>query len=250
VIDERLPLLLLPGTLCDASVFTPMLPPGYPTIAADLTRHASVGAAALAVLSEAPPRFIALGFSLGGIVALSMAQQAPERVAAMVLIATTPRPVAPEQHAARRAQVADGADPAVLVGETLWANYVHPDRVADDALRAKVVAMARACPPDTARRQTELALSRVDQRECLGALAMPVLILSGEQDAVAPPATQAELATGLPQPRIARIPGAGHFVLLEKPEACARALGNWLSDLSQGASRAQSRTHIGSWEVS
>lgn len=248
--DERLPLLLLPGTLCDASVFAPMLPPGYPTATADLTGHESIGEAVDAVLAEAPPRFIALGFSLGGIVALEMGARAPERVAAMVLIATTPRDVPIDQHGARRAQVANGTDPATLVGETLWDRYVHPDRAGDAALRDQVIAMARACPPGTACRQTELALSRVDQRPRLAALRMPVLILAGEDDAVAPAATQDELAIGLRAARIERIPDAGHFVLLEAPQACAQALGSWLSDLSRGAPSALSRTHIAPLEVS
>lgn len=248
--DERLPLLLLPGTLCDASVFAPMLPARHPSIAADLTGHEDIGDAAEAVLAEAPPRFIALGFSLGGIVALEMAARAPERIAAMVLIATTPRDVPVDQHGARRAQAADGVDPGTLVGETLWARYVHPDRTGDAALRDQIIAMARACPPGTARRQTELALSRADQRPRLATLQMPVLILAGEGDVVAPAATQDELAAGLRRVRIERIPGAGHFVLLEKPQACAQALSSWLSDLSQGAPSTLSRTHSASLEVS
>lgn len=248
--DERLPLLLLPGTLCDASVFAPMLPPGHPTVATDLTGYESIGDAVDAVLATAPPRFLALGFSLGGIVALEMAARAPERIAAMVLIATTPRDVPIDQHEARRAQVADGVDAAALVGETLWARYVHPDRAGDTALREKVIAMARACPPGTARRQTELALSRPDQRQRLAAHRMPVLILSGADDVVVPAATQDELAAGLRGACSERIPGAGHFVLLEKPQACAQALSRWLSDLSQGATSAVSRTHIAPLEVS
>lgn len=243
--DQGLPLLLLPGTLCDASVFAPMLPPGTPVVPGDLTGYDSVGAAAEAMLDAAPPRFIAVGFSLGGIVALEMASRAPERIAGMVLIATTPRDVPVEDHAARRAQSAAGIDAATLVGETLWSRYVHADRLADTALHDAVVAMARGCPADTAQRQTDLALSRVDQRPLLPGYTMPVLVLSGADDVIAPIETQQDLVAGLPNAQAVTIARAGHFVLLEKPEECRQALASWLSDLSQGASGPiKQTTHI------
>lgn len=242
MIDDRLPLLLLPGTLCDARVFAPILPSDRRTVAADLTGEKDIAALADTVLANAPDRFIAVGFSLGGIVALELAARASTRVAAMVLIATTPRAVPAAQHAARRAQAWSAADPVALIGEVLWPSYVHPDRLGDAALHEVVCAMARDCAPGTFCRQTEIALARVDSRPRLAGYAMPVLVLTGAEDKVARPETQVELATGLPNVRIVTISSAGHFVSLEQPDACACAIKDWLADLSQDAPTPLSST--------
>jgi len=250
MIDDRLPLLLLPGTLCDARVFASILPSAHATIVADLTGETDMVALAESVLAHAPPRFIALGFSLGGIVALEIAARAPDRVAAMVLIATTARAVPVSQHAQRRAQAAGAKDAVALIDEILWWSYVHPDRIADPALHERVCAMARDCPPGSFARQTEVALSRFDSRPRLPGYEMPVLILSGTDDVVAQPDTQAELAAGLPNARIETIPAAGHFVTLEQPALCANAIARWLVDLSQGVLTPLSSHVPGTLEVS
>src|SRR3712207_9422167 len=78
-VRQRLPLLLLPGTLCDARVFAPLIErlPEQPVLIGDMTAETTTPALASAVLRRAPARFAVLGFSLGGIVALEMISQAP-----------------------------------------------------------------------------------------------------------------------------------------------------------------------------
>jgi pimeloyl-ACP methyl ester carboxylesterase len=250
MIDDHLPLLLLPGTLCDVRVFASIVPSNRPAIAVDLTGADDIATLADAVLAKAPERFIAMGFSLGGIVALELAARALDRVAAMVLIGTTARDVPAAGHAARRAQAESATDPLALIDEALWPGYVHPDRINDRALHEIVRAMARDCPPETFRRQTEIALSRVDSRSRLAGYTVPVLILSGEDDVVAPPETQAELAAGLPNAQIETIPGAGHLVPLEQPNVCALAITRWLAALSQDVPTHLSSANSGTLEVS
>lgn len=239
--DECPPLLLLPGTLCDARVFAPILPlDARAVLVADLTRADSVADMATDILSAAPETFVAIGFSLGGIVALEIAARAPDRVAALVLIATNCRDVPETHHAARRAQ-SSAAPPRDLAGRILWPAYVHPDHGNDIALRDTIVAMAEDCPPGTVQRQTEAALSRADNRPRLGALDMPVLVIGGRQDVVATPDMQAELAKGLPNARLEIIDQAGHFVLMEQPEIVAGIIGAWLAGL-----RGRTRPRISS----
>lgn len=228
--DAPLPLLLLSGTLCDARAFGPVAAgSGHPLVPVDLTAHSSVDEAVDAILASAPRRFIVAGFSLGGIVALALARRAPGRVAAMILAATNCAAVPAANHAARRAAVA-GRDPAGIVAD-LWPAYVCPARRDDAALRELIEDMARACPPRTAERQTELALSRDDSRPHLPRLAMPALVIAGTQDAVTPLDLQRELATGLAAATFVPIDEAGHFVLLEQPARAAAAVAHWLAAL-------------------
>lgn len=235
--SETMPLVMLPGTLCDRRVFAPMLAclaQAQPALAhntsiihADMTSHANAHALARHLLDSAPPRFIAVGFSLGAIVALEMALIAPDRVAGMVLLAGNARDVPVADHASRRAMAAIAPDH--LIRDTLWPRYTAPARRHDDALRTLVMDMAMEAPLQTLARQTELALTRSDKRPHLGAMTMPALVLGGAWDAVAPPALQEELARGLPRATWRMAPEAGHFLPLECPDFCASALAEWLA---------------------
>ena len=231
---ETPPLVFMPGTLCDGRVFGPMLErvardpalADHPVLHFDMTGLSSANRLARRALWQLPARFIPVGFSLGAIVALELAAIAPSRLAGMVLIAANGRDVPAADHAARRAAAA--ADPAELVGEVLWERSVAPERVDDAALRALIVAMAAQQPEETLRLQTEVALTRSDKRPLLHAMTMPTLVLGGARDRIAPPELQGELADGLPAATLAIVPDAGHFLPLECPDPCSRALGDWL----------------------
>ncbi len=226
---NAVPILFLPGTLCDARVFDALSSQiaANRALYADLTADLSVDEAATRILASLPECFIAVGFSLGAIVALELAARAPERVTAMVLIAGNARNVPETDHPARRTAVL-GVEPGALVGQNLWSRSVHPANLGRRDVQDLVVAMARSCPPGTAERQTEIALSRSDSRSRLASLTMPVLILSGSNDMIAPEAFQLEMAQSLPDSDWTRVPDAGHFLLLEQPVACAAAFCAWL----------------------
>ena len=241
------PLLLLPGTLCDARVFGPLLNAlalnsleraaldhhparcGRKVLHGGMTGQTSVAALADAILATAPDRFIPVGFSLGAIVALEMAMRAPDRIMGMALIAGTARAVPPADWPMRRAAALTA--PQDLVGKQLWPSSVAADRRHDEGLRGTVVAMAKAFPAGTLAAQIEVALSRPDQRARLNTLFMPALVLGGADDAIAPQELQCELAQAMPLATLHLVENSGHFVLLERPDACAAALADWLAAL-------------------
>lgn len=231
---SHLPLLLLPGTLCDGAVFAPMLAcmeevaDRVTTLA--LPDEMDMARAARAILAVAPPRFALLGFSLGGILAVHTAALAPERVGALAIVAGTGRPVPEAEHAARRADARGGADdPATHVAERLAPAYFgHLGAGKAAGHRQMAVAMAGRLEGRALLRQSELALSRPDARTLLPRLTMPTLVLAGRQDAINPPAVQREMVDLLPRATLTLIDGAGHFVLLEKPAAVATAIAGWL----------------------
>ena len=69
-----------------------------------------------------------------------------------------------------------------------------------------------------------LACDRLDLRESLAQIRIPTLIVCGAEDKMTPPALSAALKDGIAGARLAVIEGAGHFVMLENPEAFNTAL--------------------------
>ena len=57
----------------------------------DLAEHDTIDEIGEGVLAAAPERFVLIGFSMGGYVARTMARRAPDRVQALILIATSGR---------------------------------------------------------------------------------------------------------------------------------------------------------------
>lgn len=228
----KVPLVLLPGTLCDDRLFSSLRHhlADRETLTVALNEHHNIEGAIAAVRAKAPPDFALLGFSLGGIVALGVAQQAADRVCGLALIGTTPHPVPRQLYRSRRAAV----DTARLVGmadharSALWPHYVVPDRQDDAGLCELVVAMADDQGVDVYAGQTELALSRPDYGPALADMTMPSLILAGTEDAINPPDVQKFMAAALPHSTMSLVPGAGHFVLLEQPDRVAADVDTWL----------------------
>ena len=232
---DAVPLALLPGTLCDARLFAPMLDRLalhgrtvlHPLIAGERTADA----AAERVLHQLPARAALLGFSLGGIVALAAARACPARIAGLALVNTAAGPAT--RHAERR-QAVDAArrdGTAKLVRDTLLPTY------AADAHADLILAMAGA-DVDRFADETEVALTRADQRPILATLHMPTLVIGGEDDPIHSSDVQRGLAAALPDTTLALIAGAGHFTPLDAPALLAAHVVTWLARVDEHARRA------------
>lgn len=226
------PLLLLPGTLCDARVWRPVLDrlPSTRATVVPVAGARAMPAFARAFLAEAPPRFALAGFSLGGIAALEIVARAPERVVRLALVSTTARPDPPGNAAVRRALVerARREGPRAVVDDAVFPLSVAAARLSDEALRRLVGDMAEAVGSETFAEQTELAIRREDGRPRLAAIEAPTLVVHGDEDRLCPPDRHEEIARGVRGAARVELAGVGHFAPLEAPDAVAAALGRWL----------------------
>ena len=194
----------------------------------DTLQDATLPAMAQRILAAAPPRFSLAGVSMGGMVAMEIVAQAPERVERLALFDTNARPDTPEQTEQRRrtnAALLAAPDPAVLA-RAGRAMLIHPDHeaVVDELLDR----MGGEVDVATYVRQNEAVIARVDSRPRLPAIAVPTLAAVGAEDRMTPRALMAEIAALIPTAQLHVIPACGHLPPLEKPAETAALLRDWL----------------------
>lgn len=165
---------------------------------------------ALAVLDDAGvDRAHVYGHSMGGRVAQWLAIDAPDRVAALVLGATTAGdeggvPRSPEA----TADLASG----------------DPDRLArlffaDGHRREDAEAFFDQKATTRAKRLHRQASRAHDTWDLLGQISEPTLVIHGADDEMTPPGNAEVVAERIPDSRLVLLPGARHGYYLEHPEA-------------------------------
>jgi 2-succinyl-6-hydroxy-2,4-cyclohexadiene-1-carboxylate synthase len=170
-----------------------------------------------------------LGYSMGGRIALALAIAAPDRVAALIVESTSPGLRSGEARRARAAQDAELAD-AILRGGV----EAFVDRWGEHPLFASQASLpeaGRAALRDQRLRSNPVGLANslrgVGQgaqpplHEFLPGLRMPVLVLAGALDQQYCEIAR-EMSRLIPGARLEIVPGAGHAVHLEQPEAFRR----------------------------
>ncbi|WP_229836333.1 alpha/beta fold hydrolase [Thalassobaculum fulvum] len=223
-------MILLPGFMCDADLWTdlvPLLRPGWRVLHADLFSDSSIEAMAARVLEEAPERFVAVGFSMGGFVARQIALTAPERVEALALIATSALGTTPERaerNRQRRARIA--AAPFRGLSRSDLRRALHPSRRDDAVLVERMLAMGTRLGKQVLLRQ--LAAERVDGYGRLPEIRCPTLVVAAEADELRPRDETDRLAAGIPGARYEIVAGCGHMIPLEQPGVLAALLNGWL----------------------
>jgi pimeloyl-ACP methyl ester carboxylesterase len=229
---EPLPLVMVPGLLCSARLYSEQFAALWrfgPVMVADHRQDDSMEAIARRILSHAPPRFALAGLSMGGYIALTMVRAAPERVAKLALLDTSARPESPEQTARRQPQIALAESGRFAEVPALqWPFLVHRSRHGDEALKRVVRRMAEETGAEAFLRQQKAIMGRADMRPLLRAIKCPSLVIVGDGDELTPPALAEEIAAGIAGARLVVVPDCGHLSTMERPDAVNKALSEWL----------------------
>lgn len=226
-----MPVLLIPGFMLDADLWRDMeleLPGCGLFLHADLSQDGTIEAMATRALADAPKRFILIGFSMGGYVAREVARRAPERVQALILIATSARGDSLTL-AARKAAAADKVTAASFNGLSRSAilRSLHPDRAMDEALIGRIRDMNKRLGPEVFVRQS--GLTREDGRGWLHEIKCPTLVIAAAQDVLRSLEEARELQAGIPGAKLEIIEGSGHMIPVEKPRRLAAIIRDWLA---------------------
>jgi len=224
--------VLLPGNMCDARLWPDVVRHVLPgAVDADLSRDDTVPAMAVRTLAETEGPLLPIGFSMGAIVAVEMAYQAPGRIAGAVLLGLNAGADLPERAAHRpvqQAEVRDGGLERVLV-EELKPNYLAAERRSDTALLALLRDMGMTLGADVFVAQSEALRLRADRRDVLRASTVPVLFGCGEEDSLCPPSWHRDWEDMTARSSLRIFAGSGHMLPLEQPEALADAIADWIT---------------------
>ena len=227
------PLVLIPGMMCDARMWgnlpVALLPRAVVhalPIGAD-----SVKALATNILKDLPTRFALAGLSMGGIIAMEVLRQAPERVTNLALLDTNPLAESTAMQARRLAQIAkvEAVGLAELVRKEMKPNYLKPGTGKPDILEL-CMDMAMTLGPEVFISQSRALSSRRDQQATLESFKGPALIMMGEHDQLCPRPRHDLMHHLMPQSRLVIIEGAAHLPTLEQPAQTTAALHRWLEE--------------------
>lgn len=224
-------LICLGGTLCDERVFATFLKKlPRPASIWNYARYNRVSAAAEALLAREPTSFVAVGFSLGGFVALEALRMAPDKVAGVILISGNAFPDNPANADARRDDVASGH----MIGlrafiEARGSALVSPSCQSFEHVVALIADMAESQGHEVHARQAEMNICRPDLRATVHTSDRPILAIAGSDDNVCPQERYRDLMRS-PNVTLKSIDGAGHFLPLERPGACADAIAVFLKE--------------------
>lgn len=217
-------LVLLPGMMCDGRLFDHM----PPHICLSISQHDTVERLAADVLANAPETFALGGLSMGGIIAMEVIRQAPERVTKLCLMDTNCEAESDTIKAFRQPQI-DKAAAGNLA--SVMRDEMKPNYLTDGPNRAAVLDlcmdMALSLGPDVFIRQSRALRDRPDQKSTLKNWTKPTLILTGEDDRLCPLHRHELMADLMPQATLSVIPKAGHLPPLEQPDATRDALTRW-----------------------
>ncbi|MDX1738339.1 MAG: alpha/beta fold hydrolase [Alphaproteobacteria bacterium] len=230
----KTPLVLIPGLLCDARLWTHQqnnLSDIADIHIGDTLQDESVGAMAERILDAAPERFALAGLSMGGYVSFEILRQAPERVTKLALLDTASRPDSDEQKRRRRGLISltskgkfKGVTPRLLP------MLIHPERMEDETLTQTIMDMAQNVGQAAFVRQQTAILNRPDSRENLQDIKVPTLVICGRQDELTPVAISEETRAGIPDARLCIIEDCGHLSSLERPQATTALMRDWLEN--------------------
>jgi proline iminopeptidase len=190
-----------------------------------------------------------LGHSHGGVVAMAYAARYPARVGRLILASTLAR-WAPEQESAmNEAMAGHEAEPwyedALAALQTEQAgDFSSDEELGELAIREfpfyfahfgeKEQAYLDTLRVETPNADTLLLFNKeifesFDLRPELDRITAPTLVVTGELDFITGPVCAAEISAGIADVKTEILPGTGHFVFVESPEAFGQALLGFLA---------------------
>jgi len=173
------------------------------------------------------------GCSMGGYAAFALLQSKPELIEALVLADTRATADSPEARANRRSMLAlvDREGPQGVAKDMMPKLLGPTTREINQTAEATVRRLIKQQSPVAIRGAIHRMMDRPDSTPLLATIAVPTLVVVGEEDELTPVADSERLAQAITGSKLVKIPGAGHLSNLEQPDAFNHALSAFLLGL-------------------
>jgi pimeloyl-ACP methyl ester carboxylesterase len=241
------PLVLLHPFPLDSRAWGPMvaqLPAGIRALGVDMPGFgkSDIGTIAPSIDLAADATFLALkdygignaviaGWSIGGYIALALADRHPGFVSGLGLVCTraaadTEESAANRLRIAREVEMGQNIDSmqawiGQVLGATSLANRRH--------LIPTLEVWMRGQPPTSIAWAQRAMARRPDRTRVLSEYKGPIAVIAGIEDSIAGPQTARDMATAANTGQLFLVPGAGHLAPLENPELVAKGLASLYS---------------------
>jgi pimeloyl-ACP methyl ester carboxylesterase len=225
-------LIMIPGTLCDGSLFQHQIKAFSDFARCTIGDHSSsddLRKVAANILDSTKGDFSVMGLSYGGIIAFEMWRQAPRRIKRLILLNTTFKLPSPETRGIQQQfmDMARGGEFKEITSDHLKDAMLHPDHAALPHLRKHVLEMALNIGRENYYKQIKSQLGRPDSTPDLPFINCPTLIITGRQDKVCTPEIHEEMAKLIPNSILEIIEDCGHLSTLEQPQKVNEVIRSW-----------------------
>lgn len=188
----------------------------------------------LALMDELQIKKAALGgFSMGGYVAFALMRKAPERFAALILANTRPEADAPEGRKNRMNMAASLYEKgAAAASDSMLPKLItEQSKESMPALVEELSQIMTSMQPEGLVHASLAMAFRSDSVDMLPSIAIPTLVITGEQDPITPPDVMKKMADSIPQAEYHVIQHASHLTPMEQPNAFNKLLRDFLASV-------------------
>lgn len=223
---------MVPGMMCDERIFSPQieeLSKNLEVTVADISSFPTVRELASDLLKKAPKSFSLLGHSMGGIVAMEIYSQEPNRIEKLILMDTNPKAELDEVKLKREPQIKDVREGKLL---EVMRDEMKPNYLAESENKSSVLDvcmdMALSLGPDVFINQSRALQKRTDQLNTIQSINIPVLIMCGSEDKLCTVERHEMMHNMISDSDLKIINNAGHMPTLEQPRETTEVLKEWL----------------------
>ena len=223
---------MVPGMMCDERIFSPQiaeLSKNLEVTVADISSFPTVRELASDLLKKAPKSFSLLGHSMGGIVAMEIYSQEPNRIEKLILMDTNPKAELDEVKLKREPQIKDVREGKLL---EVMRDEMKPNYLAESENKSSVLDvcmdMALSLGPDVFINQSRALQKRADQLNTIQSINIPVLIMCGSEDKLCTVERHEMMHNMISDSDLKIINNAGHMPTLEQPRETTEVLKEWL----------------------
>ena len=228
--ENPVSVVLIPGFMLDESLWDELvdeMPKEWNIFRANLLQGESIAEIAQNIVQNSPQEFIVIGFSLGGYIARSLAEQFPEKVAGLILVASSMRPDSQQQKEHKLTAIRlNSKEKFRGLSSMSILKTLHPLNADHKVLVKRIQEMGKKLGYDVFVKQSMLNRDVYD----MGKIKCPTLIISGAQDQVRSAEEATELYNQILNARLETIEHTGHMIPIEQPKILASLIFNWLKE--------------------